>query len=92
MVALPDCRCLYRHQREPASEGALQVGNMTNTEFFVLLGTVLAGVIWQRVDTHQLSGRIDELSGRIDHISDDLKHFYRDLGHLEKAIDILEHK
>jgi hypothetical protein len=61
------------------------MGNMTNTQFFVLLGTVLAGVIWQRVDTHQLSGRIDR-------ISDDLKHFYRDLGRHEKAIEHLERK
>jgi|GEM_PF-4196148 len=79
------------------------MGNMTNIQFFVLLGTVLAGVIWQRVDTHQLSGRIDQLSaridgvnthlsGRIDRVSDDLKHFYRDLGRHEKAIENLEHK
>ena len=53
--------------------------NMTNVEFFVLLGTVLAGVIWQRTDYHQLSGRIDR-------ISDDLKHFYRILGRHEEAI------
>lgn len=83
------------------------MGNMSNVQFFVLLGTVLAGVIWQRVDYHQLSGRIDrlsseltvridsvrsELNGRIDRISDDLKHFYRDLGRHEEALDNLKDK
>lgn len=72
------------------------MGNMTNTQFFILLGTVLAGVIWARVDNHQLSSRIDTISrdmtGRIDRISDDLKHFYRDLGRHEEAIDQLKHK
>lgn len=45
--------------------------------FFVLLGTVLAGVIWQRVDYHRLSGRIDrmsdDMSKHIDRMSDDLR-------------------
>lgn len=59
------------------------MGSMNNTQFFILLGTILAGVIWQRVDYHQLSGRldnvstelhrrIDQLGGRMDHISDTL--------------------
>ncbi len=42
-------------------------------------------MIWQRVDMHQIYGRIHR-------ISDGLKHFYRDLGRHEKAIDILEPK
>jgi hypothetical protein len=46
---------------------------MTNVEFFILLGTVLAGVIWQRVDTMNTNARIDhmgsELHGRIDSMS-----------------------
>jgi hypothetical protein len=61
------------------------MGNMANLQFFILLGTVLAGVIWQRVGEHHLSGRIDRMS-------DDLKLFYRDLGRHEKAIEILERK
>lgn len=58
---------------------------MGNVQFFILFGTVLAGVIWQRVDIHQLSGRIDRLS-------DDMKQFYRTLGNHEKAIEVLERK
>lgn len=46
---------------------------MTDIQFFILLGTVLAGVIWQRVDIYQLTGRIDR-------ISDDMTQFYRTLG------------
>ena len=68
------------------------MGNMTNTQFYLLLGatlasvsTTLAGVIWARVDTHQLTGRIDR-------ISDDLKQFYRDLGRHEEAIETLKEK
>ncbi len=78
---------------------------MTNAQFFILLGTVLAGVIWQRVDIYQLTGRIDRmageltgridssgdrLNGRIDRISDDLRQFYQILGRHEKAIEVLE--
>jgi tetrahydromethanopterin S-methyltransferase subunit G len=77
--------------------------NMTNTQFFVLLLSVLAGVIWQRVDYHQLSGRIedlrshvdranDNLSGRVDRVGDDLKQFYRDLGRHESRLDNIEKK
>lgn len=58
---------------------------MTNIEFFVLLGTVLAGVIWQRVDSHQLAGRIDR-------ISDDMRQFYRELGRHDMAIENLERR
>ncbi len=58
---------------------------MNTIQFFTLLGTVLAGVIWQRVDIHQLSGRIDRMS-------DDLKQFYRDLGRHEEAIETLKSK
>ena len=80
---------------------------MTNIEFFVLLGTVLAGVIWQRVDAHYLNGRIDQLniqlsgridrinddlSGRIDRISDDMKQFYRTLGQHDARLDNIEKK
>jgi hypothetical protein len=61
------------------------MGTMNNLQFFILLGTVLAGVIWQRVDYHQLSGRIDRMS-------DDLKHFYRDLGRHDEAIENLKNK
>ena len=67
---------------------------MTQAQFFILLGTVLAGVIWQRVDIHQLSGRIDrlqsEMNARIDRISDDMKQFYRTLGHHDGRLDSLE--
>ncbi len=56
---------------------------MSNTQFFILPGTVLAGVVWQRVDAVQLSGRI----GRI---SDDLKQFYRTLGKHEAEIEHLK--
>jgi hypothetical protein len=59
------------------------MGNMTEAQFLVLLGTVLAGVIWQRVDTHQLSGRIDRLS-------DDMRQFYRTLGQHDAKIENLE--
>ncbi len=58
---------------------------MTNMEFFILLGTVLAGVIWQRVDTMYTNGRIDR-------ISDDLKQFYRTLGQHDSRLDGLEKK
>jgi hypothetical protein len=54
-------------------------------EFFILLGTVLAGVIWQRVDTMYTNGRIDR-------ISDDLKQFYRTLGQHDSRLDGLEKK
>jgi hypothetical protein len=56
---------------------------LTNAQFFILLGTVLAGVIWQRVDIYQLTGRIDR-------ISDDLRQFYQTLGRHDKAIEVLE--
>jgi len=56
---------------------------MTQAQFFILLGTVLAGVIWQRVDIHQLSGRIDRMN-------DDMKQFYRTLGHHDGRLDSLE--
>ncbi len=39
---------------------------MNNIQFYVLLGTVLAGVIWQRADYQQLSARLDALSARVD--------------------------
>jgi hypothetical protein len=49
---------------------------VTNTEFFILLGTVLAGVLWQRADTIHLTGRMDnlnrDLTGRIEGINRDL--------------------
>ncbi len=76
---------------------------IANVEFFFLLGTVLARAIWQRMDYHQLPGRIDtlnedltgcidrsnsELSTRIDRISDDLRQFLRELGRHDKAIEI----
>jgi hypothetical protein len=61
------------------------MGNMTNTQFFVLLISVLAGVIWQRVDYHVLAGRIDRMS-------DDLKQFYRTLGQHDARLDGLEKK
>ena len=61
------------------------MSNSSNIQFFVLLGTVLAGVIWQRVDIHQLSGRIDRMN-------DDMKQFYRTLGKHEEAIDTLKAK
>ena len=59
--------------------------NMTNTQFFILLGTVLAGVIWRRVDAVQFSGRIDR-------IGDDLKQFYRTLGKNQADIENLKAK
>ncbi len=58
---------------------------MTNTQFFILLGTVLAGVIWQRADTVQITGRIDR-------INDDMKQFYRTLGQHDEAIASLKSK
>lgn len=58
---------------------------MNDVQFFILLGTVLAGVIWQRVDTFQLTGRIDR-------ISDDMRQFYRTLGQHDEAIDNLKSK
>lgn len=56
---------------------------MNNVQFFILLGTVLAGVIWQRVDYFQLTGRIDR-------IGDDMRQFYRTLGQHDEAIDTLK--
>lgn len=69
--------------------------SMTNVQFFVLLGTVLAGVIWQRADYHQLSGRIDrvntDLSGRMDRIEGRIDRINTDLSgrmdHIEGRID-----
>jgi hypothetical protein len=67
---------------------------MTQAQFFILLGTVLAGVIWQRVDIHQLSGRLDrmqsEMNARIDRMSDDMKQFYRTLGQHDARLDSME--
>ncbi len=59
--------------------------NMTNTQSFIPLGTVLAGVVCKRVDAVQLSGRIDR-------IRDDLKQFYRTLGKHEAEIEHLKAK
>ena len=63
-------------------------------QFFILLGTVLAGVIWQRVDIYQLSGRLDrmqsEMNARIDRIGDDMKQFYRTLGQHDARLDSME--
>lgn len=78
---------------------------MSNLQFFILLGTVLAGVIWQRLDVYQLTARIDRMgerldsridslrdhvNSRIDHVGDDLRQFYQILGRHDKAIDTLE--
>ena len=47
--------------------------SMSNVQFYILLGTVLAGVIWQRVDATVLNARIDrlgsELGSRIDQVN-----------------------
>jgi len=70
------------------------MSTMTNVEFFILLGTVLAGVIWQRVDIQHLTGRIDrldtEMTGRIDRLNDDMKQFYRSLGQHDGRLDSIE--
>jgi hypothetical protein len=58
--------------QKPPHESCYSSGmTVANIQHFILLGTILAGVIWQRVDYHQLSGRLDR-------ISDDMKNFYRD--------------
>ena len=68
------------------------MGNMTNTQFYLLLGatlasvsTTLVGVIWSRVDHHQLTGRIDRISA-------DLSTFNHELGRHDEAIEMLKEK
>lgn len=63
---------------------------MTNIEFFVLLGTVLAGVFWQKADTHHLSGRIDQLTGRVDQLSGRMDQMFDQLsGRVDRISDDL---
>ncbi len=70
---------------------------MNLAQYIGLLIAILGGVIWQRVEIHQLGARIDQLgvridqlSARVDRISDDLREFYRELGRHDKAIEVLE--
>jgi hypothetical protein len=35
-------------------------------KFFVLLGAIPGGIIWQRVDAHQLSLRLDKVGEQLD--------------------------
>lgn len=61
------------------------MGSMTNTQFYILLFSTIAGLIWARVDTHQLTGRIDRISA-------DLKDFNHELGRHDQAIEMLKEK
>lgn len=57
------------------------MSNMSNTQFFILLGTMLAGVIWQRVD-----------AARTDRILEKMGEFNRELGVHGTKIEYLSKK
>ena len=76
---------------------------MNNVQFYILIGTTLGGVLWQRIDSKDLRDEIKDLRKEMNErfsainqrllvIEADLRAFYSITGRHDKAIEILERK
>lgn len=49
------------------------MGNLIDIQFYTLLGTVLAGIILQRIDRTDINGRLDRIGDELNRQIDSMR-------------------